>query len=272
MHVDCVSMTDAVSRIDSYVRSGMPHQVVTVNLDFLRLGLIDRSFRDLVNMAELVIADGMPLVWGARLQGTPLPERVAGVDLVRHCAALAAEKNHRVFLLGAAPGVADRAAAVLSAEYPGLNIVGTHAPGSLSPEDDSVSVAAIRAAAPDILLVAFGAPRQEQWIRKHMQTLRVPVCIGVGGSFDMLSGKVSRAPVWMQRAGMEWFYRFSQEPTRLWKRYFVHDLPVFLRLLTWTLSADSSRAAPIATELSQADAPGASAEAAVAARTAHKSL
>jgi N-acetylglucosaminyldiphosphoundecaprenol N-acetyl-beta-D-mannosaminyltransferase len=236
--IDNVDMSAAIERIDTFVRSGAPHQVVTVNLDFLRLATRDHSFRDLLNTSSLAIDDGMPLVWASRLQGQALPERIAGVDLVSECARLSADRGYRVFFLGAAPGVAERAATILSDRFPGLQVVGTYAPPSLH-DDESVTLELIRAAAPHILFVAVGAPLQDQWIRKNMDALGVPVCAGVGGAFDMLSGRISRAPGWMQRTGLEWFYRLSQEPGRLWKRYFVHDLPVFLRLMMWSTGTAS---------------------------------
>jgi N-acetylglucosaminyldiphosphoundecaprenol N-acetyl-beta-D-mannosaminyltransferase len=176
----------------------------------------------------------MPLVWASRLQGEPLPERVAGVDLVMECARLSAERGYRIFLLGAAPGVADVAAEAMERRYPEVQVVGTHSPPSLSENDNTVTLARVKEANPDILLVAFGAPRQEIWIHEHMQSLNVPVCIGVGGSFDMISGRVSRAPEWMRHTGFEWFYRFILEPKRLWKRYFVQDLPIMMRLISWS--------------------------------------
>lgn len=229
--IDHVDLKEAGDRIHQFVRAGVPAQVATVNLDFLRLSYRDRSFRELLNTSSLVVADGMPLVWASGLVGDPLPDRVAGVDLVSECARVAAQHGHSVFLLGAKPGVARKVAGLLCERYPGLRIAGTHAPESVSDEDDRVTLEIIRAAAPDILLVAFGAPRQEVWIRKHMQSLGVPVSVGVGGSFDMLSGRVSRAPAWMQRTGLEWFHRFAEEPGRMWKRYFVHDLPVYFHLM-----------------------------------------
>lgn len=241
-YIDNVTMADALERIETYIRSRRPHQVVTVNLDFLRLGNRDHAFRELINTSNLVIADGMPLVWGSRLQGCGLPERVAGVDLVRECARLSAEKGYRIFFLGAGPGVADHAADTLRRQYPGAQIVGTYAPESMHGEVGEIATARIRDAAPDILFVALGAPLQDQWIRSHLAQLGVPVCMGIGGAFDMISGQVSRAPMWMQRTGMEWFYRFSQEPGRLWKRYFVHDLPIFVRLLHWTLQVSGTEA------------------------------
>jgi N-acetylglucosaminyldiphosphoundecaprenol N-acetyl-beta-D-mannosaminyltransferase len=230
--IDRVDMGEACGRIHEFIQMRVPQQVVTVNLDFLRLAVKNPSFRQLINSSTLVVADGMPLVWASRLLGHPVPERVAGVDLVVECSRLAARHGYRVFLLGAAPGVAEKASVALQARFPGLSIVGTHSPPSVHPSDDEVTLARIRAAKPDLLFVAFGAPRQEQWIRKHMNRMDIPVCIGVGGAFDMLSGAVNRAPRWMQHGGLEWGYRFLREPRRLWKRYFIHDLPMFIRLIT----------------------------------------
>lgn len=229
--IDKVSFDEASLRIDEFVRSGMPRQVVTANLDFLRLCSRDRSFQDIVNTSDMVVPDGMPLVWASRKLSDPLPERVAGVDLVSECARLSAAHGYRLFLLGAAPGVADAAASVLRARYPGVNVVGTYSPESLTPAADRETVEIVKAARPDILLVAFGAPKQEKWISRNMHALQVPVLMGVGGSFDMLSGRVQRAPRWMQRTGLEWFHRFTAEPGRLWKRYFLQDLPAFVQLM-----------------------------------------
>jgi N-acetylglucosaminyldiphosphoundecaprenol N-acetyl-beta-D-mannosaminyltransferase len=202
-------------------------------MDFIRLAREDPAFRAAVNGADLVVPDGVPVLWAARLLRQPLGERVTGVDLVEQGAALAAARGYRVFLLGAAPGVADAAAAALTRRHPGLCIAGTYAPpiGPFSAEENARMVAAVRAARPHLLFVAFGAPRQELWIRAHLDELEVPVCVGVGGTFNFLSGAVPRAPRWMRRAGLEWAHRLAHEPGRLWRRYLVHDLPVFLRLL-----------------------------------------
>lgn len=231
--VDRVAIDEVGERIDAFVRSGTPHQIVPANVDFLRLGCANPGFRVLVNAADLIVADGMPLVWAARLRNDPLPQRISGVELIHECARVAARRGYSIFLLGAAPGVAGEAAEALLLRYPGLRIAGTYCPPPLplSAEDNAQVLGAIRAARPDIVLVAFGAPLQEEWIRAHMRRLGVPVCIGVGGAFDMISGRVRRAPLWMQRRGFEWLFRLIQEPRRLWRRYFVHDLPVFLRLM-----------------------------------------
>jgi N-acetylglucosaminyldiphosphoundecaprenol N-acetyl-beta-D-mannosaminyltransferase len=206
--------------------------VVTANVDFLRLGQQSPAFQDLVNSADLVVPDGMPLVWASRSRGDALPERTTGLDLIHDCARIATAHDYGIFLLGAGEGVANETAAVLTARYPGLRIAGTFSPPpAMLVDGDDLIVSKIREARPEILLVAFGAPRQEEWIRSHLHVLNVPVCIGVGGAFDMLAGRVRRAPLWMQGRGLEWLFRLVQEPRRLWKRYFVYDLPVFMSLM-----------------------------------------
>jgi len=234
MWIDKVDIGGAVARIDAFVRTGRPHQIVTVNVDFLRLGLENPAFKNLINTADLAVADGMPLLWGARLLGEPLSERVTGVELILECVTLAAAHGYKIFLLGAGPGVAAEVATVLRARCPAVCIVGAYAPplkDAFSAEEDERTVRLIQETKPDILFVAFGAPKQDEWISAHMHRLNVPVCVGVGGAFDMLAGRVRRAPVWMQQHGLEWAYRVMQEPTRLWKRYFIDDMPVFLRLM-----------------------------------------
>jgi N-acetylglucosaminyldiphosphoundecaprenol N-acetyl-beta-D-mannosaminyltransferase len=233
VHMHRVTLAAVCERMEDFIRSGRPHQIVTVNMDFIRLARQDPAFRAAVNAADLVVPDGVPVLWTARLLRQPLGERVTGVDLVEQGAALAAARGYRIFLLGAAPGVADAAAAALVRRYPGLCVAGTYAPpiGPFTTEEDARMVAAVRAARPHLLFVAFGAPRQELWIRAHLEELAVPVCVGVGGTFNFLSGAIPRAPVWMRRAGLEWAHRLAQEPGRLWRRYLVHDLPVFLRLV-----------------------------------------
>lgn len=231
--IDKVDLEEAVARIDTFVRIGTPRQVVTANVDFLRLATENRGFRDLINTSDLVVPDGMPLLWGSRLLGDPLPERVTGVELVLACARLSALKGYTIFLLGAAPGIAAEAADALRERYPGARIVGTYAPpmGPFSEATEATMLRLIEETRPDMLFVAFGAPKQDQWIRTHLHELKAPVCMGVGATFDFLAGRVSRAPLWMQYRGLEWLYRVMQEPTRLWKRYFVDDLPVFLRMM-----------------------------------------
>jgi N-acetylglucosaminyldiphosphoundecaprenol N-acetyl-beta-D-mannosaminyltransferase len=231
--IDRIDFDGAGARIRGFLAAGGAHQVVTVNLDFLSIAERDPHFRDTINRADLAVADGMPLVWASRLTDQPLPQRIAGVDLVDACCEIAAETGAGVFLLGAAPGVAEVAGKQMKDLYPGLQIVGTYSPpfGGLTGHENERIVASIRAARPAFLFVAFGAPRQDQWIRAHLGQLGVPVCMGVGCVLDLLAGNVNRAPGWMQRTGLEWAFRLSQEPARLWRRYILDDVPTLGRLV-----------------------------------------
>ncbi len=235
--VDDLNMAEALARLDDFIvtgrSTGRVHQVATVNADFVVRSLDDPELRRILQEADMATPDGMPLVWGARLLGVHLEGRVTGADLVPALAALAAQKGYSLYLLGAAPGIAQRAADILVSRNPGLKIAGVYSPPYHSLLDvDEAMLAAVKAAQPDVLLVAFGNPKQEKWIGMHARRLGVPVSIGVGGTLDMIAGLTRRAPLWMQRAGLEWLYRLLQEPRRLWRRY-VTDLlrfgPFFLR-------------------------------------------
>jgi N-acetylglucosaminyldiphosphoundecaprenol N-acetyl-beta-D-mannosaminyltransferase len=229
--IDDLTMPEALDRLDDFVRigraTGKSHQVATVNADFVVKAVGDPELRGILQETDMATADGMPLVWGARLLGVSLEGRVTGADMVPALAERASQKGYRMYLLGAAPGVAARAAEILQTRHPALQIVGTVSPpyGSILEMDPAIAEG-VRAAQPDILLVAFGNPKQEKWISMYSRTLRVPVMIGVGGTLDFIAGVTRRAPVWMQKWGMEWLYRLAQEPRRLWRRYVV-DMAVF---------------------------------------------
>jgi N-acetylglucosaminyldiphosphoundecaprenol N-acetyl-beta-D-mannosaminyltransferase len=245
--IDRVDAGTAVDRIRGFLQSGTLNQIVTVNLDFVAISRRDADFRETLNAAELAVADGMPLVWASRLGKVPLPRRLTGVELVDECCRVAVETGTSVFLLGAAPGVADNAADKLRARFPGLRVAGVYAPpfGPLTAEENDRIMQRIKAAQPDFLFVALGAPQQDVWIRANRDRLDVPVCMGVGCVLDLLAGIVSRAPAWMQRTGLEWLFRLGQEPARLWRRYILDDIPTLawlvLRLLT---SAGSESVSP----------------------------
>lgn len=223
--IDAVSVEEALARMEGFIRSGRPHQVATVNLDFLRHSRANPEFRRLLNEADLVVPDGAPVVWALRLRGCR-PQRVTGVELIEGCAHLSQEKGYRLFFLGGPPGAAEATIETLRGRYPRLRVAGSWAPTVADDGRivDGYSVRLIREAQPDCLFVAFGCPKQDFWIRTHKRLLGVPVSIGVGGSFSLLGGIVPRAPRWMQRAGLEWLHRLIQEPGRLWQRYLVHDL------------------------------------------------
>ena len=243
--IDRVDRDSALKRIHGFLADGTAHQVVTVNLDFLYLAEQDASFRATINDADLAVPDGMPLIWLSRIMGTPLAGRVTGVDLVRESCRLAEQVGVGVFLLGASPPVAARAAARLRDHYPRLTVMEYAPPfGPIPPDEDERIVEMILDANPGFLFVALGAPRQDLWIREHRDRLGVPVAMGVGCVLDLLAGTVSRAPEWMQSAGLEWSFRLVQEPRRLWRRYLVDDLPLFGRLSLMALDAHRTVAKP----------------------------
>jgi N-acetylglucosaminyldiphosphoundecaprenol N-acetyl-beta-D-mannosaminyltransferase len=232
--VDRVPLDTVGNWITELIESGTPHQIVTANLDFVAIARKRPAFAEVIRSADLVLCDGKPLQWAAHMQGYPIPSRVTGMDLVLRTAMLSAGgAGYRIFLLGGAPGIAKRAAAELNALFPGAHIAGCCTPpqGEFSEEENAHIIELIRAARTDALFVALGAPRQDEWIYEHLDDLGVPLCAGIGGVFNFLAGVTKRAPDWMQRAGLEWAFRLGQEPQRLWKRYLVNDLPIFLELL-----------------------------------------
>ncbi|MCP5093994.1 MAG: WecB/TagA/CpsF family glycosyltransferase [Chloroflexi bacterium] len=239
--IDDLSISETLERLESFIEIGRAtnknHQVATVNVDFLVKAISDPELSFLLQDIDLAMADGMPLVWGARLLGVPFKERVAGSDVIPLFAERAAEKGYSIYLLGAAPGVAAEAANVLTKRFPDLRIVGTYSPPYRSVlEMDPDIIDDVQAKKPDILLVAFGNPKQEKWIGMHRHELNVPVMIGVGATLDFIAGYRKRAPVWMQRAGLEWVFRLLQEPKRLWRRYVVDLFSFgFLFLRQWWL-------------------------------------
>lgn len=222
---DRLTLEGAVKEIDGMIQSGRPHYVVTANVDFLVQAMHDIELRRILLGAQMVLCDGTPLVWVSRLMGNPLPERVAGSDLVPRLLERAVAQKYRLFFLGGTQESCDQAIANLHDQYPALNIVGHLSPPfrDLLDLPHEVMAEKIREAKPDILFVAFGCPKAEKWMAMHCQALGVPLMIGVGATIDFLAGRFKRAPSWIQQSGLEWVYRLSQEPKRLWRRY-AHDL------------------------------------------------
>jgi N-acetylglucosaminyldiphosphoundecaprenol N-acetyl-beta-D-mannosaminyltransferase len=225
--MDRMEVGDLRGWLDAALSSGRPHQVVTANLDFLAIARQNADFARIVASADLVVCDGKPLQWAAGMKS-----RVTGNDIVLQTARLSAERGYRLFLLGAYPGIADRAAQRLRDLTPGVEIAGTYAPPRwpFTTEQDAEIVAAVQAARAHALFVALGAPRQDEWIAQHPE-LRIPLSVGVGGAFNFLAGETHRAPLWMQRMGLEWAHRLISEPARLWRRYLIDDLPLAALLL-----------------------------------------
>lgn len=223
VRVDDITSAETLREMERLVAEGGIHQVVTVNPEFVMVAQHDADFYVTINEADLALPDGMGLLWASRVLGQPLRERVAGSDTLPLIARLANLKGYRLYLLGAAPGVAEAAANVLCKKNPQLIIAGTYA-GSPRPEEEDTIVARIIQASPDFLFVAYGAPRQDLWIRRNLARLQVPVCMGIGGTLDFIAGVTKRAPVWMRRSGLEWLFRLIQQPWR-WQR--MARLPVF---------------------------------------------
>jgi len=227
VRVDCLDMDAALERIAQLVDAGGHHLVATVNPEFVMRARVDHEFARVLESADLCLADGSGVVWAARRQGCAIREPVTGVDLIPPLAALCASRHFRLFLLGAAEGVAGELASRLRAEHSGLEVA-AHA-GSPAPSSDAETAAIISTYKPHVLLVAYGHPNQELWIDRNCDSLGVAVAMGVGGAFDYLTERVPRAPAWMRRAGLEWLFRLIRQPWRI-RRMAV--LPIYaLRVL-----------------------------------------
>jgi N-acetylglucosaminyldiphosphoundecaprenol N-acetyl-beta-D-mannosaminyltransferase len=206
-------MESALAQIEHFVDEGGPHLVVTVNPEFVMRAQDDPEFARVLGSADLCLPDGTGVVWAARRQGCSLREAVAGVDLVPPLAATCARRGFRLFLLGAGPGVADELASTLRAAHPGLQVA-AHS-GAPDASHDAETLRLIHDHGTQVLLVAYGAPAQELWIDRLRNRLGVAAAIGVGGTFDYLTGRVPRAPEWMRRAGLEWLHRLARQPWRV---------------------------------------------------------
>jgi N-acetylglucosaminyldiphosphoundecaprenol N-acetyl-beta-D-mannosaminyltransferase len=234
--IDNLSMEDTLATIEGFIRSGLPHQHVVVNVDKLVKASRDEQLRRIINECALINADGMPVVWASRLLGKPLKERVAGVDLFEALMARAAARGWRVFLLGAREDVVQAVRAAYLLKYPQLAIVGARNGYWNGEQEEAGVVEQIRASGADLLFVAISSPKKEQFLGRYQAAMRIPFAMGVGGTFDVAIGKVKRAPLWMQRAGLEWFFRFLQEPRRMFRRYFIDDMAFI-----WLLIKEAAR-------------------------------
>ena len=227
VRVHDVIMGEAMHLMEAMVRSSGSHHVVTVNPEFIMTARANEAFREVLNRADLAIPDGMGVVLASGLLGKRIRQRVTGVDAVEQFARIASKRGYRCFFLGAAPGVARRAADLLQQRYPGFLVAGTYA-GSPRPEEEEEICSIIENAAPDALFVAYGSPHQDLWIDRTRERLRIPVSMGVGGALDFIAGIVPRAPRWMHRLGLEWLFRLIDQPAR-WRRMLA--LPLFAAMV-----------------------------------------
>lgn len=234
--IDGITLAEAVRRVRSAWNGPPPESgwhVITANPELVMRALDPHPpgprVRAALARADLVVADGIGLVWASRVLGAPLPERVAGIELAEAIVADGAADGLRLYLLGGRPGVAEEAGRRLAARYPGLQVVGT-GHGYFGPGETARVVAAVQKAQPDLLLVGLGAPKQELWIARHRRELGARVAIGVGGALDVFAGRVRRAPVVFQRLGLEWAYRLAREP---WRARRMTALPRFVARVLW---------------------------------------
>lgn len=234
VEIDNVAKPEALERIARLVEAGRPSLVVTPNVDVLMSLRRDPDFRRIYAGAALVLTDGVPLLWAARFLGTPIREKLPGSSIFADICRMAAERGYRLFFMGGRPGAAQKAADVVRAAHPGVQVVGVYCP-PMGFENDEAETARISGllleSRPHILFLGLGSPKQEKWADRHCARLGIPVTMGIGITFEYTSGIVPRAPSWMQHAGLEWLFRLWKEPRRLWRRYLVNDPGFFWQVL-----------------------------------------
>lgn len=219
-YVNALSMDETIAEVEKIIQAGVPTQHVVINASKVNLMNENPKLREIVNSCPLINADGASIIWAARQLGVPVSERVTGIDLFLNLVRVAAEKGYKIYLFGAKEEVVQKVRKIFLEQYPNLQIVGVRN-GYFNPEDEEKMVEEMSASGADMMFVAFSSPKKEFWVNKYLKELRIPFVMGVGGSFDVVAGVTDRAPKWMQDHGMEWFYRFIQEPGRMWNRYIV---------------------------------------------------
>jgi N-acetylglucosaminyldiphosphoundecaprenol N-acetyl-beta-D-mannosaminyltransferase len=224
--IHAVSMDATLERIDDIVKLGVPKYLISANLNYAMLASEDQELQLINQNAALVLADGMPLIWASRLQGTPLPERVTGADLLHKVVALAEKRDYRLFLLGGKPGIADRAAQKMMERHPQLQIVGIEVPPfrPLSEQEEAALCQTIRDSGAQIVIAALSQPMGEKWIARLHQHFGTALSFQIGASLNFAAGEVRRCPRWVGRLGFEWVFRLLMEPKRLMKRYWKNGI------------------------------------------------
>ncbi|MGG3445504.1 glycosyltransferase [Bacillus cereus] len=222
-NVDNLSMQETLLKIEEIIKERQPTQHVVVNASKAVMIQKDEKLRSIINECPLINADGQSIVWASKFLGKPLAERVAGIDLMEEIIQLSAKKGYSIYFFGAKEEVVKEVVKLYEYKYPTLKVAG-YRNGYFKEEDNEKIVSDIKNSNADILFVAFSSPKKEYWLKSFCNEMNVPFQMGVGGSFDVVAGITKRAPRWMQKVGMEWFYRFMQEPKRMWKRYLIGNL------------------------------------------------
>ena len=231
--VSSLTMDELFRDWETVIQKGEKAQVCITPVNSILAARAAARVQEIYQHADYVLCDGVPVKWASNFLGDPIKERITGLDVLPRIFPFAALKNFSIFLLGASPGVAETLKGVMEAKHPGIKIVGTFVPpfrAVFSDEENEEMIEAINAVKPDILLVSLTAPKQDIWIAENLEKLDTRLAIGIGGAFEVAAGMIQRAPLWMQKSGLEWFYRFLQEPKRMFRRYFV-EAPVFIPLI-----------------------------------------
>ena len=222
-YVNALNMEETIEIIENIIKKRHPTQHVVINASKINLMQKDEQLRHVVNNCPLINADGASIVWAAKKLGIPLHTRVTGIDLFLNLVKLADQKSYRIYLFGATEECVVTVKQLFEKKYPNLQIVG-YRNGYFKKEDEPEIVKNMADSGADMMFVAFSSPKKEYWVNNYLEDLNIPFVMGVGGSFDVVAGITQRAPLWMQNHGLEWFYRFIQEPTRMWKRYIIGNM------------------------------------------------
>ncbi len=231
--VSSLTMDELFRDWEVVITEGKKAQVCITPVNSILAARATARVQAIYQHADYVLCDGVPVKWASKFLGDPIKERITGLDVLPRIFPFALQNHFSIFLLGASPGVAETLKKVMEVKYPGVRIVGTFVPpfrAEFSKEENEEMIQAINAVKPDILLVSLTAPKQDIWIAENLEKLETHVAIGIGGAFEVAAGMIRRAPLWMQKSGLEWFYRFLQEPKRMFKRYFV-EAPLFIPLV-----------------------------------------
>lgn len=233
-YVNAMSMDETVEAVEEMIERRVPVQHVVINALKINLMRKDENLRKIVNDCPLINADGFSILIAAKLLKVPVKERVTGCDLFMRLVEEASVKGYKIYLFGAKEEVVKKVKEVFSEKYPTLQVVG-YRNGYFTGEEEPQIVKNMASSGADMMFVAFSSPKKEYWIREHLEELNIPFVMGVGGSFDIIAGTTKRAPLWMQKCGMEWFYRFIQEPRRLWQRYIIGNINFVIYLLRYKI-------------------------------------
>lgn len=219
-YVNAINMQQTIDYVEKIIAEGNPTQHVVINASKINLMEDDSKLAQIINSCPLINADGASVVWAAKRLGIPLKERVTGCDLFQKLMAVSEKKGYKVFLFGAKEEVVTKVKAIYERQYPNIQIVG-YRNGYFTEKDEPQIVKQMRDSGADMMFVAFSSPKKEYWVSKYLNEINIPFVMGVGGSFDIVAGVTKRAPIWFQEHGLEWLYRFVQEPRRMWKRYII---------------------------------------------------